>query len=117
MPTTGLGAGERVAIPLVVQKMVRMAISVFSNSAKDAAKTQAYLAGSRQIAKEDVRGQYWVPIWTGLRRYKGCRRQELSELASDKEEAKRLWAFSAQAVEKVLGTTPLSPSTGSTWYG
>ena len=116
MPTTGLGAGERVAIPLAVQKMVRMAINVFSNSAKDAAKTQVYLAGSSQIPNEDVHGQYWVPMWTGLRRYKGCRQQELSALASDKEEAKRLWTFSEQAVEMVLGNTPLSSSTAVTGY-
>ncbi|KAL8701844.1 MAG: hypothetical protein Q9224_000311 [Gallowayella concinna] len=69
------------------------------NTVEDASKTQTYLAASPRIREQEVHGQYWVPIWSWTQRYIRCQAEELTKLGEDKEEAKKLWAFSERATE------------------
>ncbi|KAL8778600.1 MAG: hypothetical protein Q9213_007344 [Squamulea squamosa] len=69
------------------------------NTVEDASKTQTYLTASAQIRQQGVHGQYWVPVWSWTQRYLRCRAEELTELAKDEEERKKLWVFSEQAAD------------------
>lgn len=103
--TTGLGASDQTAIGPFVEGIVRAAIKPFSNSTIDAAKTQTYLAASKDIRERDVHGQYWEPIfgWTGS--YKSCHKVEYSALALDETEQKKLWNFSEEALQKATASS------------
>ncbi|KAL8798231.1 MAG: hypothetical protein Q9182_006837, partial [Xanthomendoza sp. 2 TL-2023] len=70
------------------------------NTVEDASKTQTYLAASPCIREQEVGGQYWVPVWSWTQRYIRCQAEGLTKLGEDEEEAKKLWVFSEQAVER-----------------
>ena len=73
----------------------------------DSAKTQVYLAASKEIREKNVHGQYWVPKWTWTSRFIRCEQEELTALAKDEEEQRKLWEFSERAVkDAVAGNTP-----------
>lgn len=63
-------------------------------SLTDAALTGLYLGTSPQVAAEDKRGRYLVPI---------AIEESTSAIAKDKELANRLWQWTDGQVEKVLG--------------
>ena len=71
------------------------------NTNADSAKTQVYLAASDDVRDTDVKGQYWVPVWSWTNRYIRCRREDLTAVAKDEEGQKKLWETSEEAVGKV----------------
>ena len=75
-------------------------MGVFGNTVEDGAKTPTFLAASKEIRKRNVHGQYWVPNWSWTKRWTGCGKQELSELARDEEEQRRLWKWSEGICER-----------------
>ncbi|KAI9651623.1 MAG: hypothetical protein M1829_002587 [Trizodia sp. TS-e1964] len=99
--STGLGAGAEQSIPPIFQRLIRKVMNVFSNSLKDAAKTQVYLATSRDIRNNDVHGEFWMPVcssWT--RGYQRCQKQELLDLGRNELEEQKLWIFSEKAINE-----------------
>ncbi|KAL8766452.1 MAG: hypothetical protein Q9209_006746 [Squamulea sp. 1 TL-2023] len=80
------------------ESMIRLLMKPL-NSVEDASKTQTYLAASAQIRQQGIRGQYWVPVWSWRQRYLRCRAEELTGLAKDEEEQKKLWVFSERAMD------------------
>ncbi|KAL8674267.1 MAG: hypothetical protein Q9168_001334 [Polycauliona sp. 1 TL-2023] len=98
---TGLGAGGFVPWGKWAESLVRLLMKPL-NSVEDACKTQTYLAASPQIPQQDVRGQYWAPVWSWTQRYLGCGVEPLTELARNEDKQKELWAFSERAMEKGL---------------
>lgn len=100
--TTGLGTGEQVALSPAVIGSIRTVLNRVSNTAQDAAKTQVYLAASKDIIERDVHGEYWVPQWSWTLKYKGCHKEELTSLGQDKQERQRLWQFSEEAVKAAV---------------
>lgn len=82
-----------------------------NHSLQDAAKTGIFMAASSRIREEDIHGQYWVvstvfwptsPHWL---QYSGSVREELSPLAADESEQKKLWGFCTNAVKDVIGSS------------
>ena len=63
-------------------------------SLTDAAATGLYLGTSPQIAADDKRGQYFVPI---------AIEESTSKIAKDKELASKLWQWTDDQVTRILG--------------
>ncbi|KAL9121747.1 MAG: hypothetical protein Q9187_001687 [Circinaria calcarea] len=104
---TGLGTG---AIPGAVGRWVEVSakaiITRVANTNADSAKTQVYLAASKEIREKNIHGQYWVPKWSWTIRFLRCEQEELTTLAKDQEEQRKLWELSERAVKDALaGTT------------
>jgi hypothetical protein len=75
-----------------------------NHSVEDAAKTQVFMAASKSAREKKIRGEYWVPI-TGWQlgfghwlKYYGSVKEELTALASDEGEQKKLWETCEKAV-------------------
>ena len=73
---------------------------MFGSTSEDVAKTQVYLAASKEIREKDVHGQYWTPTVTWRQRYAQCHDQGLTALGKDEEEQRKLWKFSEAALKK-----------------
>ena len=98
--TTGLGSGYQTSVAPSVEKVLRGALNVVSNSAKDTAKTQTFLAASPEVVSQDIHGEYWVPSWSWNRKYQSCHKEALNTVAMDEEEQKRLWEVSKEVTTR-----------------
>lgn len=96
---TGIGKGQKALGPYV-EGLVRKLISLFSNTVEDAAKTQVYLAASKDVREKDIHGEYWQAIWTWTRAYSGVTSEEQTALGKDEEEQKKLWDVSEAAMKE-----------------
>jgi hypothetical protein len=103
--STGLGSGHQTTVAPTVEKALRGALNVVSNSVKDTAKTQTFLAASPEVVSKDIHGEYWVPSWTWNRKYQSCHKESLSTLAMDNEEQKKLWEVSEEVTSRGKSTT------------
>lgn len=111
MTSSGLGRGDRQPIPQALEGVIQKSIGIFSNSTKDAAKTQTYLAASEDIATKHIGGRYWTPIWSWTLAYRGVKVDDsVTELGRNEEEQKRLWEFSEEAVKTALASGPTETS-------
>lgn len=70
--------------------MVGLVVAASSVDATKGALTQIYAAGSEQIEKQNVKGQYFVPY---------CKIADPTPIAQNKELAKQTWEWT----EKILG--------------
>lgn len=102
--SSSLGAGEQIPISQTTQNLLKGLLNRFSNTIPDSAKTQVYLAASREIVERDVHGEYWIPSWSWTLKYKGCHKEELTALGRNEEEQKKLWLFSEKAVAEALSS-------------
>ncbi|KAI9859809.1 MAG: hypothetical protein M1830_006286, partial [Pleopsidium flavum] len=96
---TGMGKGQKSLGPYL-EEAIRGVIHLFCNSVEDAAKTQVYLAASKQIRVKNVHGEYWAPTWTWTQAYNGSQKQKLIVLAENEREEKKLWEVSEEAINK-----------------
>ena len=102
----GLGNGALGKIGDFLEPAIRGAVQWVGNSTKDSAKTQTFLAASKEIQEKDVHGQYWTPVWSWKSKYVSCKEElPLTELGSNQEEQEKLWDFSEKALQKA-GVTP-----------
>ena len=98
---TGLGSGGLGKIGDFLEPAIRGIVRWVGNTTQDSAKTQTYLAASREITEKNVHGQYWAPIWSWKSKYVLCKEElPLTELGSDQEEQRKLWDFSEKALQK-----------------
>ena len=79
--------------------MARWALKPF-NSNIDAAKTQVYLAASKEVVEQNIHAEYWAPNWTWRWNYINCREEKLGPVPNNVEEQKKLWDLSERAVQK-----------------
>ncbi|KAI9848151.1 MAG: hypothetical protein M1837_000825 [Sclerophora amabilis] len=102
-PTTGLG--EQGGIRYVGSRaawLVRSLLYPFGNSVIDGAKTPTYLAASEEVRNREVHGEFWRPTWSWTWAFTGSRKQELTPLARDEEEQRKLWIYSREAVQEAI---------------
>lgn len=97
---TGFGAGSLGPQLYWVEDFIKWFVRKIGNSAEDSAKTQVYLGASKEIREKDMHGQYWTPVFSWGGRFVRCRGEEVSALARNEEEQKKLWAFSENAMER-----------------
>jgi len=100
---TGMGKGQKTVGPYL-EGAIRGMVHVFCNSVEDAAKTQVYLAASREIREKNVHGEYWVPTWTWTQAYNGSKKQNLTALGKNEEEQRKLWDVSEEAMKKAAAS-------------
>ena len=98
--TTGLGSDDQQPLGPLGDWAIRGVLNVFSNSGKDSARTQTYLAASPDIAALGISGTYWEPVWSWALKYIGCKIEELQALGKDENEQKTLWMYSEEAVAR-----------------
>lgn len=70
------------------------------NTNIDAAKTQTYLAASKEVVEKNVHAEYWVPNWTWRWKYINCGEEKLGAVAKNTVEQKKLWELSERIVQK-----------------
>ena len=80
--------------------ITRSVVSKVGNTSEDGAKTQIYLAAGKSIPEKNIHGQYWSPIFSWTQVYVDCHELEVTALANDKDERKKLWDLSEAAVKK-----------------
>ena len=97
---SGLGAAGPQPMSEFFQTLVRKTVGFVSNTTQDAAKTQTWLAAHGDVKTKDIHGQYWTPVWSWTLGYLACKKANLTALASDKEEQRKLWDYSEDAVKK-----------------
>lgn len=101
---TALGAGHQKGVNQTLEKIVRAGLQVtIGNSTADSAKTQVYLAGSRDVKERDTNGEFWLPSFSLIAKaYKGCAKEEYTALAKDEGERKKLWDVTIEAFRKAV---------------
>lgn len=98
---TGLGSGSLGKVGDMIEPVVRGFLGFVANTNEDAAKTQTYLAASREVKEKNIHGQYWAPVWSWTYTYVSCKEElPLTDLAKDREEQRKLWDFSEKALQK-----------------
>ena len=97
---SGFGSGSLSPGLQWVESTIRGVMKGFANTAEDSAKTQVWLAASRQVKEGDIHGQYWVPVFSWRNWYLSCQQEELNRVAKDEKEQQKLWKFSEKALEK-----------------
>lgn len=102
---TALGQGHQKGVNQTLERIVRAGLQVtIGNSTADSAKTQVYLAGSTYVKEHDAHGEFWVPSFSLVAKaYKGCAREEYTELAKDEGERKKLWDVTVEAFRQAVG--------------
>ncbi|KAI9828985.1 MAG: hypothetical protein M1832_000008 [Thelocarpon impressellum] len=100
---TGLTNTDVHPVGGLFETMVRASINPFSNTTADAAKTQVYLAASKDVKESGVSGKYWEPVFSWMNAYKSCKVASLGALAQDQQEQEKLWLYSEEAVKKAAG--------------
>ena len=96
--STGLGSGGFEAGGKWLEPLVRLAMKPL-NSNIDTAKTQTYLAASKEIKESNVHGEYWAPVWTWGWNYVETKEEKLGGVQNDEKRQQELWEFSEKAVE------------------
>ena len=97
----GLGKGILGKLSHILEPAIRGIVQSTGNTTQDSAKTQTYLAASREVQERNIHGQYWAPIWSWNSKYVECKEDiPLTELGSDQEEQEKLWKFSERALQK-----------------
>ena len=91
---TGLGRDGFHTLPRFALPLISLILGFLGNTVEDGAKTQTYLAASKEIREQNVHGQYWAPSWSWTRRWVGSGQQELTDLAKDDEEQRKVWKWS-----------------------
>ena len=97
---SGFGSGSLGPGFQWVERTIRGLVNSFANTVEDSAKTQVWLAASRQVKERDIHGQYWVPLFSWRNWYLNCQQEELNPVAKDEKEQRKLWEFSEKALEK-----------------
>ena len=99
---TGLGDGGFEMIGKWSEILTRAIFKRLGNSNADSARAQVYLAASKDVRENNIHGQFYVPVFSWSQRYLACHRQELTSLAKDQEEQKKLWKFSEKAMREAV---------------
>jgi len=99
---TGLGGGALGKAGDYFERAFRAIFGPLTTTMKDGAKTQTYLAASPVIVDKNIHGEYWAPKMNWLMQFVTTQQDELTDLAKDPEEQKKLWEVSEKAM-KVTG--------------
>ncbi|KKY27105.1 putative short chain type [Phaeomoniella chlamydospora] len=115
-PSTGLGS-----IPLgvhpprgyifghIIEPLIRSIVKIFfASPLQDVAKTQTILAAGPIVRDQGIKGQYWNIrrkhiFGLGLGKYTGSGKKDVTNLARDEDEARKLWDVSERELRRVIG--------------
>lgn len=102
---TTLGDGHQKGVNETFGRLLRFTLAkTIGNTTIDSAKTQVYLASSKEIKDHDTNGEFWSPKWALITRsYQGCAAEEYTKLANDEHERKKLWDVTVDSFKKVVG--------------
>ena len=102
-PTTEIGDFQQTFMSPAANRWLKWALTLgyrVGNTVEDCAKTQVFLAASRRVAEEDVRGEYWSPKISWGLRYVGCGKEELTALGRNELEWRQMWEVCDDAVQR-----------------
>ena len=97
---TGFGEGTVGPRFRWLQRAIKETCIMLANTVEDSAKTQVWLAASKDVRERDIHGQYWVPVWSWANWYLRCEEEEPTAVAKDEVEQRKLWEFSEMAMVK-----------------
>ncbi|KAG0136663.1 hypothetical protein HOY82DRAFT_498106 [Tuber indicum] len=100
---TALGDNGAFGIPAWGSRLLHGLISTVSLTPREGAMTQTLLAAADRVREEDVHGCYFAPKTGWNMRYTHSEEVDLGEWARNEEDAKALWEWTEEWVDKVLG--------------
>ncbi|KAG0633256.1 hypothetical protein HOY80DRAFT_1019049 [Tuber brumale] len=100
---TALGGNGAFGIPAWGSRLLHGLIGIFSLTPREGAMTQTLLAAADKVREEDVHGCFFTPRTGWNMRYKYSEEVDLGEWAQNEEDAKALWEWTEEWVDKVLG--------------
>ena len=94
--STTLGSGGLGKVGDFAEPAIRGVLKLTGNTNEDAAKTQTWLAASKEVRDKGVKGEYYAPEWSWTLRWLRCKTEPLTSLGNDQGEQKKLWEFSEE---------------------